>query len=161
MSSHSSHGINNTMKRAQSMIRSNKPEKVTRNTHVLSIAAPVTKIRWRPPSGSTIDFDPSQYISFGDHHDAMIAVATGPIHGTNSAGSGCIGLWSYHRPFMALCVVEGHHEGSVTDFVWIDSPLVDRSDDKVLSTSSNCAYGGIWQHILSIGKDGRSSLEQN
>jgi len=157
ISSHSSHGFSNSMKRAQSIIRSNKSEKVTRNTHVLSIAAPVTRIKWRPPSGSFMtQCDMTHSNNPEDHHDAMIAVATAPIHGTNSAGSGSIGLWSYHRPFMPLCVVEGHNEGSVTDFIWVDSPLSENASmDKPVTTASGHMYGGLWQHILSIGKDGK------
>jgi hypothetical protein len=144
------------MKRAQSMLRASKSEKITRNTHVLSIAAPVTKIIWRPASGSFMaQYDAFQGSNVEDHHEAMIAVATAPIHGPNSAGSGSIGLWSYHRPFMPLCVVEGH-QGSANDFLWVDAPLDERiSDDKFPASNYGYTYAGLWQHILSVGKDGK------
>jgi hypothetical protein len=34
---------------------------------------------------------------------------------------GLLALWSYH-PFMPLSVVEGHKDGTVTDFGWLDTP---------------------------------------
>eukprot|EP00571_Detonula_confervacea_P001238 CAMPEP_0172319194 /NCGR_PEP_ID=MMETSP1058-20130122/37079_1 /TAXON_ID=83371 /ORGANISM="Detonula confervacea, Strain CCMP 353" /LENGTH=990 /DNA_ID=CAMNT_0013034193 /DNA_START=210 /DNA_END=3181 /DNA_ORIENTATION=- len=79
--------------------------------HVLNIAAPVTRIRWRPPE----DTNDSQY----NHNDSMIAVATSSIYGANAGGNGSAGLWSYHRPYMPISVCEGHIEGAVTDFAWI------------------------------------------
>jgi len=143
------------MKRAQSMMRSSKLEKITRNTHVLSIAAPVTRIIWRPASGLSIEqFDALQGSYLEDAHEVMIAVATGPIHGHNSGGSGSIALWSYHRPFMPLCIMEGHM-GSATDFVWIDAPLDEPiTENKPYANNYEYAYGGLWQHVLSVGKDG-------
>jgi hypothetical protein len=50
----------------------------------------------------------------------MLAVSTAPIKGASAGGSGAAGLWSYHRPFAPLSVVEGHKDGAVTDFTgWI------------------------------------------
>jgi hypothetical protein len=55
----------------------------------------------------------------------MIAVSTAPIKGASAGGSGMISLWSYHRPFMPLSIVEGHKEGAVADFEWLDTPKMD------------------------------------
>ena len=62
--------------------------------HVLSISAPVTRIRWRPPEdkseshscskGSTVSSPDCDY----NHHDSMIAVATSSITGANAGGNG-------------------------------------------------------------------------
>lgn len=57
-----------------------------------------------------------------DRHDSMVAVATAPIKGASAGGSGVLSLWSYHRPFMPLSVLEGHQVGAVTDFFWLETP---------------------------------------
>lgn len=148
-----------------------------------------------------------------DRHDSMLCVATARL--STSGGSGVLSLWSFHRPFMPLSVVEGHEEGAVTDFVWLDTPdfkmkqnkspyyLVqsdvalsskkdplrhakgqsstandggdpvgrtstrdsesmqyeqkdkDKDDDKSRVSSEGC----IWQHVLSVGRDGRCLLQ--
>lgn len=83
--------------------------------HVLSISEPVTKIKWRPPANkSYIGIDGNEE----DQHEPMLAVAAAPIKGASAGGSGMLALWSYHRPCMALSIVEGHKEGGVTDFCW-------------------------------------------
>lgn len=79
--------------------------------HVLNIAAPVTRVRWRPPE----DVNSPRG---DDHHDSMIVVATSSIYGANAGGNGSVGLWSYHRPYMPMSVCEGHLDGAVSDFVW-------------------------------------------
>jgi len=79
------------------------------------------RLEWRPPNNANV-FLHSPSEDFIDHHDAMLAVATAPISATNYGGAGSIELWSYHRPFMALSIVEGHQDGAVTDFVWLDIP---------------------------------------
>jgi hypothetical protein len=84
--------------------------------HVLSISASVTRLRWRPTAGDSFGLDDE------DRHGAMLAVATAPIKGASAGGSGMLALWSYHRPFMPLSVVEGHKDGAVTDFDWLDTP---------------------------------------
>jgi len=81
--------------------------------HVLYISASVTKVMWRPPTGTHVGVD---------IHASMLAVATAPIKGASAGGNGLLGLWSFHRPFMPLSVVEGHKAGAVTDFVWLDTP---------------------------------------
>ena len=188
------------------------------------------RVQWRPPSAINIVFPSQNDEDYIDHHDAMLAVATAPISGTNYGGAGSIELWSHHRPFMALSIVEGHQDGAVTDFVWMDTPpseteirsrkslgnsrdydnwvgtnmgtgldLMDShflddgsvevpmNDIPVRTNSSNIDYqtnptkaersvslGGysgthsdedilgsqrIWQHILSVGRDGRCLLQ--
>jgi len=87
--------------------------------HTLSVARPVTRILWRPPT--ICDVFSSNEQSILDPHDSMICVATAPIS-AYAGDSGLIGLWSYHRPFMPLSIVEGHNEGPVNDFVWYDTP---------------------------------------
>eukprot|EP00566_Odontella_aurita_P004060 CAMPEP_0113564672 /NCGR_PEP_ID=MMETSP0015_2-20120614/21750_1 /TAXON_ID=2838 /ORGANISM="Odontella" /LENGTH=1222 /DNA_ID=CAMNT_0000466781 /DNA_START=16 /DNA_END=3680 /DNA_ORIENTATION=- /assembly_acc=CAM_ASM_000160 len=93
--------------------------------HTLSISAPVTRLKWRPPAeafssrgGSGTD----ERTEAPDRHDTMMAVSTAPISGASAGGFGSLSLWSYRRPFMPLSVVEGHKEGAVTNFIWIDTP---------------------------------------
>jgi WD repeat-containing protein 24 len=160
--------------------------------HVLSISASVTRLRWRPPANEKFALEDD------DRHDSMMAVATAPIKGASAGGSGVLALWSYYRPFMPLSVVEGHKEGAVTDFDWLDTPqrLTPRLDahdrrgrrartsleSKEGSTSrlqgsashevdsilyDNSERGdddvdkpvNIWQHVLSVGRDGRCLIQ--
>ena len=147
----------------------------------------------------------------------MIAIATQPVKG-RAGGNGLLSLWSYYRPFMALSVVEGHQEGAVTDFVWLDTPrtishpmvlaqsqlfkrhfsdehgrssirasaegvsrspsihvglplgvrrmqsgagsddgLLDFEEDEGLE--SGRLAGKVWQHVLSVGRDGRCLIQ--
>mmetsp|Transcript_2795 Transcript_2795/g.6001 ORF Transcript_2795/g.6001 Transcript_2795/m.6001 type:complete len:582 (-) Transcript_2795:1490-3235(-) len=55
-----------------------------------------------------------------DRHDSMLAVATARL--TSAGGSGTLSLWSFHRPFMSLSIVEGHEESAISDFVWVRTP---------------------------------------
>jgi WD40 repeat protein len=157
--------------------------------HVLSISAAVTRVRWRPPAGDTLILDDE------DRHEAMLAVSTAPIKGASAGGSGLLALWSYHRPFMPLSVVEGHKDGAVTDFDWLDTPqpvqLVQATEsgrgsqqkqstsldarqfrrqgsshevDAILYDNSEQDGGvdrpvGIWQHTISVGRDGRCLMQ--
>jgi hypothetical protein len=154
--------------------------------HMLSIAAAVTRVRWRPPAGDTLVLDDE------DRHEAMLAVSTAPIKGASAGGSGLLALWSYHRPFMPLSVVEGHKDGAVTDFDWLDTPQPVQvvqagiatgrnSPQKQLGASSDARrFGrqgsshevdnserdsdvykpvGIWQHTISVGRDGRCLMQ--
>jgi hypothetical protein len=159
--------------------------------HVLSISAAVTRLRWRPPAGDTLVLDDE------DRHEAMLAVSTAPIKGASAGGSGLLALWSYHRPFMPLSVVEGHKDGAVTDFDWLDTPqpvqLVQATEtangggsphkhsisldarqfrrqgsshevDAILYDNSEQDGGvdrpaGIWQHTISVGRDGRCLMQ--
>jgi hypothetical protein len=189
--------------------------------HVLSISAAVTRLAWRPPAFpySRDDAD----LASPDPHDGMIAIATEPVKG-RAGGNGLLSLWSHHRPFMPLSVVEGHKEGAVTDFVWLDTPrktlhttvpaygqlfkrhsdehsrlsahpqrsesrgraLVEGlthspsvhiglslgvrrvqsgSDDEQLNfedsdgQESGRLAGNVWQHVLSVGRDGRCLIQ--
>jgi hypothetical protein len=101
----------------------------------------------------------------------MIAVSTAPIKGASAGGSGMISLWSYHRPFMPLSIVEGHKEGAVADFEWLDTPKMDyqKTGESILSSKflsleeaktghamqTRDVHGStddslcLWQHVLS------------
>ena len=147
------------------------------------------RLHWRPPANETIvlssvvDGEEDE-----DRHDSMLAVATAPIKGASAGGSGMLALWSCHRPFMPLSVVEGHNEGAVTDFQWLDTPLPPqpmrnrRGDremrvrgshhhepDAILYDNNSREYDdddddddepvAIWQHVLSVGRDGRCLIQ--
>jgi len=142
---------------------------------------------------------------FGDRHESMLVVATAPVKGETSGGSGLVALWSYHRPYMPLSIVEGHKEGAVVDFAWLQTPVSQATSRQVTMSGSMTssptrqqrpnrsnhhasvpAYqmgedhfvseldvaggnsslydsknkeGAIWQHILSVGKDGRCLIQ--
>lgn len=167
--------------------------------HVLSISAAVTSIKWRPPASTVKDEGEV------DRHESMLAVAS--ARQASAGGSGVLGLWSCDRPFMPLSVVEGHEEGAIGDFVWLETPYSatktksqalnhsPESINKPRPTSSsryapNAAADGavvlrgslrgesesilydnkdkdedtltaprIWQHILSVGRDGRCLVQ--
>jgi len=136
-----------------------------RNTHILSISAPVTRLQWRPPSRSAQSLLESEQIdNSDDHFDAMLAAATAPVSGANARGSGSVALWSLHRPFMPLSIVEGHQEGAVTDFLWVDTPAPDVSEKQSKSHTSSASKSdssfdtleGTWQHVITVGRDGES-----
>jgi hypothetical protein len=95
--------------------------------HILYISASVTRVIWRPPAGPH---------AVTNVHTAMLAVSTAPIKGASAGGNGVLSLWSYHRPYMALSVVEGHKEGAVTDFVWLDIPLDDILKEQLMLDTS-------------------------
>jgi len=182
--------------------RHNKSSTPKHLRHVLSISASVTRLKWRPPAndlvaGALDDDDDDET----DRHDSMLAVATAPLKGASAGGSGVLALWSYHRPYMPLSVVEGHRDGAVTDFVWLDTPLPPSSSnnnkptmrlpgstlhdvDSILYDNNNNSNEhnrtandrnnnanskdniqeddrpvGIWQHVLSVGRDGRCLIQ--
>jgi hypothetical protein len=89
--------------------------------HVLSISANVTRLRWRPPSGVPVS-SPEDPDNVEDLHDAMMAVATAPFKGASAGGAGVLSLWSIHRPYMPLSTVQGHQDGAVADFDWLETP---------------------------------------
>lgn len=180
--------------------------------HVLSVSAAVTRLAWRPPAFPFSRDDAG--VASSDPHDGMIAIASAPVKG-RAGGNGLLSLWSHYRPYMPLSVCEGHSEGAVTDFVWLDTPReisgkqanIQRNLSKrVLSgdhgrqqdhgsqrsdaggrprassvmkrthTDSDDGYGDIdtdedydevdarlagsvWQHVLSVGRDGRCLLQ--
>ena len=65
-----------------------------------------------------------------DRHDSMLAVATARL--TSAGGSGTLSLWSFHRPFMSLSIVEGHEESAISDFVWVRTPqTVPKTTNKI------------------------------
>jgi hypothetical protein len=89
--------------------------------HVLSISASVTRLRWRPPSRILVS-SPDDLNVIEDLHDPMMAVATAPVKGASAGGAGVLSLWSIHRPYMPLSTVQGHNDGAVTDFEWLETP---------------------------------------
>lgn len=112
------------------------------NIHTLSIGSPVTKLRWRPPSCALNNNSLSRT---ANRHDAMLAVATAPISGTNAVGRGSVALWSVHRPFLPLSVVKGHDEGPVADFIWLDTPSFHQIsfDDSQRQSDDKSSYASI------------------
>lgn len=136
--------------------------------HVLSISAAVTRIRWRP--------DAHVKRSNGDDlHDSMIAVSTAPIKGTNAGGAGTLSLWSFHRPYMPLSIVEGHQNGAVVDFDWLETPQTSSAiyfptdaptKGKQLASGEMGSFlvdhdsrARIWQHVMSVGRDGNCLVQ--
>lgn len=169
--------------------------------HVLAISASVTRLRWRPPAFEGFVAGEQQT---EDRHASMMAVATAPIKGASAGGAGVLALWSFHRPFMPLSVVQGHKDGGVTDFDWLETPVnkdttpspkqqlpdqskrnwrgqaQDSSDhgsyrstfsqlrnheidsslhDNAESDDNDKKPVGIWQHVLSVGRDGRCIIQ--
>ncbi len=168
--------------------------------HILYVSSPVTRVKWRPPA-----FDRLPENLASDPHEPMLVVASAPVKGASAGGSGTLSLWSLYRPFMPLSVVEGHKEGAVTDFAWLETPQVELSprnrspfesrkqrhegNDKSKDSSehydaSSRARGRkhhqdaehyidvfqdekpvitwathIWQHVISVGRDGRCLLQ--
>jgi hypothetical protein len=125
-----------------------------------------------------------------DLHEPMLAVATSSIKGASAGGAGQVSLWSWSRPFMPVCVLEGHTEGAVPDFDWIDTPASESIQKDLFSGKLSTAGGGtagtkkgssnwktpdlaqfdpreqdgdhglnFWQHILSVGRDGRCLIQ--
>jgi hypothetical protein len=190
--------------------------------HVLSIAAAVTRLTWRPPAFPFSREDADQ--ASADPHDGMIATSSAPVKG-RAGGHGLLNLWSVHRPFMPLSVCEGHTQGAVTDFIWLDTPrevtekrfraarrrlskrgsptdhrrqneqgrqrsesagrganrinsssgrgtltfvraqtdsddgFVDMDTDEDYGPEDDRLAGDVWQHVLSVGRDGRCLLQ--
>lgn len=170
--------------------------------HALSISASVTRVKWRPLASDIFSDDSAE---IQDRHESMIAVATAPIKGASAGGAGLLMLWSWNRPFMPLSVLEGHNEGAVTDFYWLDTPTAagpitptvttrkvkgsstEKGSTKrdptkgLLQTTSSRIPGsrshesdailfensehedpsdmGVWQHVLSVGRDGRCIIQ--
>lgn len=130
--------------------------------HELSVSAQVTKLRWRPPNKN-----PNDGYLYGahmgtDHHEAMLAIATSPASGAASGGYGTVSLWSCHRPFMPLSIIDGHTEGAVADFLWLDTPEVEEDEGFMFPSyygESKMSLTGTWQHVLSIGRDGRCIVQ--
>ncbi len=170
--SHSYHGaasssfvatLNSNSSSAPTLLKPGLPTKTPKNaafTHLyeLSVSAQVEKLKWRPPK-----IPADRYISrsnFGvDHHSSMLAIATSPKSGA-AGGHGNISLWSYQRPFMPLSIVEGHSEGAVLDFLWLDTPEIE--DNCYIPSSydeNKRSLAGTWQHVLSVGKDGRCIVQ--
>lgn len=179
--------------------------------HILTVSATVTRLKWRPPALETLPVENDSQDA-ADRHEPMLAVATAPIKGASAGGSGLLCLWSYHRPFMPLSVLESHTKGAVTDFFWLDTPHPDSEQSMVPSSKPGNASSaelkgnsidesdsglarnarirgmsqqesggtqssafdnsdrdnnkclektglGVWQHVLSVGRDGRCLLQ--
>jgi len=153
--------------------------------YVLTVSATVTRLKWRPPANVTLPTIQGEELN-SDLHESMIAVATAPIKGASAGGSGVLSLWTYNRPFMPLSVLEGHQVGAVTDFYWLDTP---RPDSPLPRSSRSGTHGinehlrgpgghgmnesdieggdntlakrgmGVWQHVLSVGRDGQCLIQ--
>jgi len=121
-----------------------------------------------------------------DHHEAMLAVAT-TVTGATSGGCGKVYLWSCQRPFMPLSIVDGHEEKSVADFIWLDTPQVKeigsprrivslktgssslslsrrkkylyQQSSSVVSNEGGVSLTGTWQHVLTVGRDGKCLVQ--
>lgn len=166
----------------------------------LQISSAVTKIRWRPPA-SDLQYPAEEGV---DRHDSMLAVASARL--TSAGGSGFLSLWSCHRPYMPLSTVEGHEEGAVGDFVWLETPqptlkhqsqstvnthepnvdirrprgaslpndetiiirsgrgdseaiLFDNKEKEKEKSDDKNPSPRIWQHVLSVGRDGRCIVQ--
>ena len=145
-----------------------KSSPITRS-HILSVSSPITRLEWRPEVSSRLRASSGKLVDDTvDRHDAMLAVTTAPISGASAGGSGSILLLSWHRPFMPLSVVEGHKDGAVTDFVWLDFPFQPTNGfDKERGSSRHEGDDwvvpqdtlGTWQHVLSVGRDGNCLIQ--
>jgi WD repeat-containing protein 24 len=160
-----------------SSLGNNNQNKKKNILHILSISASVTRIRWRPVASNI------RIVDVEDKHDSMIAVATASIKGASAGGSGVLSLWSFHRPYMPLSIVEGHKDGAVVDFDWLDTPnpilgkssslefpneattsrvpgVSSHDSDSILYDSIeqrddfNNLHTMLWQHVISVGRDG-------
>lgn len=126
MLNHSYHGTNfssvssTNMTSAPNMLKSRSSKNAAfTQIHELSVAAQVEKLRWRPPKGNNIERYYSTQNSSVDLHAAMLAISTSASGGAASGGHGTLSLWSCHRPFMPLSIVDGHEEGAVVDFIFL------------------------------------------
>lgn len=168
------------------------------SNNVLHVSAAVTQVCWRPPSNELLPTssdsinnstshtrDGPQEEILVDRHDSMLAVTTARL--TSAGGSGALSLWSFHRPYMSLSIVEGHKEGAISDFVWLQTPLEDPSCNPSQNTESSTIVDAssldalertrndidefatsseplsvlpcIWQHVLSVGRDGQCIMQ--
>ena len=139
------------MKRAMSALVLTNRSTPGKNIHTLHVAAPITRIKWRPQikeASTKSSFIPLTQASTEvvDEHDAMLIVSTGPSGA--AGGNGSLELWSFHRPFLALSKVEGHISGAVVDFVCLPKPM-----------SDEMGVIAMWQHTLSVGRDGRCLIQ--
>ena len=176
----------NAMKRSQSLFQNsltrNAKNATSKLIHELSVSAQVEKLKWRPPKRPIISADRSRHLLSNnnqpDHHVAMLAVAT-TVTGATSGGCGKVYLWSCHRPFMPLSIVDGHEEKSVADFIWLDTPDVKETGiprrttasslSKIILSQQNSSgitnevggrsLTGTWQHVLTVGKDGKCLIQ--
>jgi WD40 repeat protein len=152
----------------------------TRAVHVLSVAAAVTRVKWRPSAGESFvpaqlprpnfdddnlsEEDPTEHPLQSDRHDALLAISTAPVGWLSTGGAGVVGLWSCHRPFMALSVVEGHREGAVVDFCWLETPVAATQRVRPLSTrlvTNTPPTANVLAPSISGGDSGRRSRPKN
>lgn len=153
---------------------------VSKHIYELQLPSQVEKVHWRPPKRPVNALDRSHFLKspenvVPDHHEAMLAVAT-TVTGATSGGSGKVYLWSCHRPFMPLSIVDGHKIKSVADFIWLDTPDIEDDESPFRSilaskrASSFFDYTqdveenavnlvGTWQHVLTVGKDGKCLVQ--
>ncbi len=160
----------------------------SKHTHELSISAPVEKLRWRPPKRAINPAERTRYLHANstptDRHEDMFAVTT--TGSGASGGSGKVYLWSTLQPFTPFSILEGHGDKYVSDFLWLDTPEIEdnigpprpghRSKNSPsfylsrgkyypqLTSSSEYddlrqGLSGTWQHVLTVGKDGRCLVQ--
>ena len=169
-----------------SMSSGRTAKNISKHIHELSVSAQVEKLQWRPPKRPISSFDRKRYLDASssfppdspDHHEAMLAVAT-TVSGATSGGSGKVHLWSCHRPFMPLSIVDGHKEKSVADFIWLDTPDIVSIPRRQSTTSltlkgknilmqrpisseqddPSSSLSGTWQHVLTVGRDGKCLVQ--
>ena len=152
---------NTSMRRSTSALSVNRTSKKMPRPiqkHELSIGAEVQKIKWRPSSQKESDSV--------DHHHAMIAVACASLlgkRGGTSKAPGSLQLWSHHRPFMPLSIVEGHSQ-IVLDFVFLDTPeaasyMSPTLADGTIEREIYPPLTGTWQHLLSIASSGECFVQ--
>jgi len=132
-------GSNSPVKRSASGVFSRHHKKKQLPLHVLNIAAPVTRIKWRPVEDTS--------------DESLIAVATASIYGANAGGKGNIGLWSTKSPWMPMSVCEGHIEGAVTCFAWV------KEEGKKQPRNEHIFGEEKWKTVLTVGRDGQCLLQ--
>jgi len=107
---------------------------IPKPTNILHTAAAVAKIAWRPCTGT-----PDQLA-------------------TTSSADRDVSLWDLNEPNVPICILRGH-EDAVTDFVWLDTPLVPVLTSPTKTSKSikqdEPSFYNVYQHILSVSKDCR------
>jgi len=161
-----SHGLKQSPFLSPSHRASKVVSPAPKTIYIIAMALPVTKVMWRPPAGCKKFECTAERNDVIDHHDAMFGVVTAG-EGLGG-GSNCLSLCSFHRPHMPLSVLEGSIEGPVLDFLWIDTPEKEKTNnqakfehrfEKEKQISDSQILSGTWQHALTVGKDGECLLQ--
>jgi len=138
---------------------------VSRPIHVLHTASTVGRIAWRPSVSTT---------SGRHRHTQLAAIST--------AERGDISVWDIGMPNMPACLLRGHSDGCM-GLAWLDTPLPvgprslipenrrrtgsnatsiggtrrrnSQDSQQEDGPTGNASLSGLYQHILSVGKDGK------